>query len=134
MKDLFAMLFEFFGTVQCPAYDALYENVYVPAGFGLLLISLLWVILFYQGFFKWKRKARFDTIKDWLLWMITSSLITTIVLWILADSKLRAAEKEYQVVDYLEFLCLSFFWGCIFYFIFSLVLKFSNASRRKIPF
>jgi hypothetical protein len=134
MKDLFAMIFEFFGTVQSTAYEALYEHVYVPAGFLLLGITLIWTILFYQGFFAWKKKARFDTRRDWFMWMVISSLMTTIILWIVADAKLVAAEKEYSVADYAEYICFSFFWGCIFYFIFSNLVKYSNASRRKLPF
>ncbi len=134
MKDFFALIFEFFGTVQCIAYGALYDHVYVPAGFVLLFLTFVWTLLFYQGFFVWKRKAKFDTQKDWFIWMIGSSLITSAALAILADAQLRAAGKKYELSDYLEYVCLSFLWGCIFYFIFSNLVKYTNASRRKIPF
>lgn len=134
MTDIFAAFFEFFGTVTCAAYEDLYEYVYVPTGFMWIGMTLVWVVLFYQGFIVWRRKAKYDTRVAWMSWMVVSSILTTLAIWILTVSTLVNQELEYGVPDYLEFLCLVFFWCLILYFLFSLLFKFSNPSRKKIPF
>ena len=83
MEDFFAFLFEFFGTVQCPATDKLYEFVYTGAGVALFLCTLLWTFVFYQGFFMYKEKAKWDTFGSWAIWGLLSSLLTTLIIWII---------------------------------------------------
>lgn len=134
MREFFAFFFEFFGTVKSAPSDDLYEYAYIPAGFMWLGFTLLWVILFYQGFIVWQRKARFDTKIHWGIWMLISSLLTTIFIWIFAHSRLQSEDLIYTLDEYLEFLCLVFLWCVVLYILFSVPLKYSNASRRKIPF
>jgi|GEM_PF-2791954 len=134
MNDFFAMFFEFFGTVTSNATDDLWELVYLPAGFLWLFATLVWVVLYYQGFFVYRKKARWDTRISWFLWMIISACLTTIGIWMLTISQFRNDDLEYGFSDYAEFLCMAFLWSLIAYFIFSICLKFSNPARRKIPF
>jgi magnesium-transporting ATPase (P-type) len=134
MQDFFALFFEFFGTVKSAPADDLYEFVYIPAGFIWIFATLLWVVLFYQGFITWRKKARFDTRLHWLIWMLFSSVLTTLAIWILTNSRLQSEDKLYGVDEYLEFLCMAFLWSAILYFVLSIPIKFSNSSRRKIPF
>jgi hypothetical protein len=134
MQDFFALFFEFFGTVKGTAADDLYEFVYIPAGFLWVFVTLFWVILFYQGFAVWRTKARFDTRLHWLIWMFISAVLTTTIVWLVTNSILQAEDKEYSIEEYLDFLCMVFLWSAVLYFVFSLLVKFSNNSRRKIPF
>lgn len=134
MNDFFAIFFEFFGTVTCNATSDLWEFVYVPAGFLWLLATVAWVGLFYQGFFIYRKKARWDTRGSWLAWMLLSSLLTTIFVWILTISQFKNEDVLYGFSDYLEFICLVFLWSIVAYFVFSVVLKFTSPARRKIPF
>lgn len=134
MQDFFALFFELFGTLVQDSSDDLYEHIYLPAGFFWIFLTLGWVLLFYQGFVLWRRKAKFDTRVVWLIWMLISSLLTTTVVWIFTDVKLANEALEYGFTDYAHFLCIVFFWCLVLYFVYSLVLKYSNPSRRKIPF
>ena len=134
MNDLFAMFFEFFGTVTCNATDDLWELVYVPGGFLWLIASLAWVALYYQGFFVYRKKARWDTRSSWLMWMLISSFITTTAVWILVVSQFKNEDLEYGFSDYAEFMCMVFLWSLIAFILFSILLKFTNPARRKIPF
>jgi hypothetical protein len=134
MNEFFAMFFEFFGTVTCNATNDLFGFVYVPGGFLWLLATLFWVALYYQGFIVYRKKARWDTRGSWLLWMFISAILTTLSVCILTISQFNNANLIYGFFDYIEFLSLVFFWSLIAYFIFSIGLKFTNASRRKTPF
>ena len=134
MNDFFAMFFELFGTVTCNASDDLFELVYITAGFLWLGASLVWVALYYQGFFIYRKKARWDTLSSWFLWMLISSGLTTIAVWLVANAQFKNNDLEYGFSDYTEFLCLTFFWSIIAYFLMSILLKYSNPARRKIPF
>jgi hypothetical protein len=134
MQDFFAAFFEFFGTVTCTAYEDLFEFVYIPAGFLWIGLTALWTLLYYQGFIVWRRRAKYDTRLSWIIWMLLSSLLTTLSIWILTISKLKNEELDYGLADYLEFLCLSFFWSMILYLLYSILFRFSNPSRKKIPF
>jgi len=134
MNDFFAMFFEFFGTVTCNATSDLWELVYVPGGFLWLIATIVWVCLFYQGFFIYRKKARWDTRGSWLIWMLLSSLLTTVFVWILTISQFKNEDLLYGFSDYLEFICMVLLWSIIAYFVFSVVLKFMSPARRKIPF
>ncbi len=134
MNDFFAMFFEFFGTVTCNATDDLWDIVYVPGGFLWGLATLAWVLLYYQGFFIYRKKARWDTRSSWFLWMLVSSLLTTIFIWILTISQFKNEDLLYGFSDYVEFICMVFLWSTILYFLFSIILKFTSPARRKIPF
>lgn len=134
MNDFFAMFFEFFGTVTCDASNDLWELVYVPGGFIWLLATLVWVMLYYQGFFVYRKKARWDTRGSWVIWMLLSSVLTTVAVWIFTVSQFKNEDLPYSFSEYAEFLCMVFLWSLVAYFLFSVLLKFTNPARRKIPF
>lgn len=134
MNDFFAMFFEFFGTVTCDATDDLWEYVYVTGGFIWLLATLAWVALYYQGFLVYRKKARWDTRGSWFVWMLLSSILTTVAVWIFTISQFKSQDLPYGFSEYVEFLCMVFLWSMVAYFLFSVLLKFSNPARRKIPF
>lgn len=134
MNDFFAMFFEFFGTVTCDATDDLWEYVYVTGGFIWLLATLAWVALYYQGFLVYRKKARWDTRGSWFVWMLLSAILTTVAVWIFTISQFKSQDLPYGFSEYVEFLCMVFLWSMVAYFIFSVLLKFSNPARRKIPF
>lgn len=135
MNDLFAALFEFFGTLPVtPVRNDLFNFMYIPAGFALLLATFVWTVLFYQGFILWRQRARFDTVLSWLVWMLISAFMTTLIVWIITISTFQNEGKDYTTSDYLDFLCMVFFWSLVLYFLYSIPLRYSNPARRKVPF
>ena len=134
MESFFYNLFELFGSVTNDASNDLYDYVYVGAGFIMIFLILSMVAVFYLLLFR--KQAKWDTIRHWVLWLVISVLFTVIVILLYTDGKLTSEfEDSIPLVDYITFPFMVIFWSSVLFFLSSLFFKtIGHPSRRKIPF
>ncbi len=133
MRELFAQLFEFFNSFQSAASSALYRYVYTGAGGLMILLTALLAGIFY--FLLFRSQARWDTLRHWLIWLLLTAVLVTIIIALYTAGTFNRNELEYGVDSYLEFLISVLFWSGVFFFLFSLVFKrWGHPSRRRLPF
>jgi len=129
-KDIFAALFEFFGSFVSEASYDLYDFVYQPVGFIMLIVTLLSVLSYYIFF----DRPRFHRWWHWLIVVaITAGVMFGISLAYII-STFNAEGLNYRFVDYLNFLIAVSLVTSLFFTLFSLVIKRFSVSRAKTPF
>ena len=133
MRDLFANIFEFWGSLRSPISADLYDFIYLGAGFILLLLTLGMSVLFY--FILFPKSAKWDTLFHWIIWLILTILLSVLIIGLYTNGVLNREDLNPVLSEYLEFLVSTLFWSSIFFFVFSLLFKpFGHPSRRRLPF
>lgn len=130
MKDIFAAFFEFFGSfVSEAAYD-LYDFVYQPVGYIMLVFTMLSVLSYYIFF----DRPRFHRWWHWLIIMAVTALAMFAIAIVYVISTFNAEGLYYEFVEYLNFLIAVTIVTAFFFTIFSLIVKNFSVNRTKTPF
>jgi hypothetical protein len=130
MKDLFANLFEFWGSFASISADDLYDLAYTQLGLMLVGITFLVVLGYYRIF----DSPRFHRWWHWLIVLASTSIAMFFIAWMYVAGRFVKEGLFYQIFDYLEFLIAIVIYSAIIFAIFSILVKRFSINRRKTPF
>lgn len=135
MNDIFASILEFGGLFYLGQFsDDLYNNsFYTGIGLVALLVPLLLMFIFYKTANSGRNK-----VGHWLLALFSSSVLTSLICTIMADSQLKGVydggDLPWGWSELIGFFLCALVVTLIFGFLYSLGLKYINSNTRKCPF
>lgn len=134
MKRLFANLFELWGSYQSQLSTDLYDlNIYSTSGFIMLIVVVLMFIVFY--FLLFPKQAKWDTLKHWIIWIMSTSVLATLVVGMYTSGALARNNIRATLPEYIDFLFVVFIWSLVLFFLFSVMFKsLGHPSRTRLPF
>jgi hypothetical protein len=129
MEDFLGNLFEIFGY-NPNTYDLLRMEVYRPAAFTLVFVNF--AVAFYFYLLLTPGRATFYKHRHWFMALVSGASLSAFACWLIAQ-KAIGEDEEYGFFDFSEFLLAVCLWSLPVFFIFSIVLKRFNPSRRHLP-
>lgn len=145
MSDFFASIYEFLGVYSTDlaehlrgydlaCQDYIGTNYYVLCGIWMIVLSLIFMILYYYVF---SRPALAKVIY-WLLFMLVNAIINYLIAFGYSYNDLATGsycgELSFSIVDCSGFGLMNAIWSAIAFFLFSLIGKWGSNDCRKIPF
>lgn len=124
--DLFIGLYELLHGVQD---NPVWEKIYVNTGFWLSIFAILITVLYYYYFnfffIKFYRKSM------WFVFLFINSVINFIIAIFIST---YLGEFEITEASVLFFGMINFLYAAIFYFIFSIIIKWWSPNGKNTPF
>ena len=131
MNNFFAPIYElFFYTV--PFSDDLFQNeLYVPLGLSLLIISALLMVAFY--YYPINRPS-FSRWYHWLIILLVNAAIQFGLAVIIPKNKFTSLGIEEYHSEYYNFGIVSAFMSMILFIILSFMFRWWSTNCRRTPF
>ncbi len=127
MTDLYISCFELLHGRQDPVFR---DYVYVPAGTGLLLISLLVALVFYyvvNGF-----RARFNRTRPH--WFVAALVAVSLNILLLGVIEKQAPDLRLSSPASLNLFLIDALYAAIAFFCVSVLVKWFSPHARHTPF
>ncbi|MBC6991500.1 MULTISPECIES: hypothetical protein [Hymenobacter] len=130
MKSFFRFLYELIGTPQPPSETPLYRDVIFPnVGLLTLGISLGLVLIFYYLINRAMGVATFNKVRHWVIFLVINALLAFVVAIWQAHAQ-QAAEHSYIY----WMATLNAFYGLLWFFLFSIILRKGSTNASTTPF
>lgn len=136
MNDLFSTIFNWLSSMFGQDWDNFLYDAGVYTYFGLILLILPAVI---ASVFYYTPTVRFNGRIKWFLFMLVTLLLVALCTFGVGDYFLQNADNldQYGSIAFSDKFGTAFiggFWGCVWFFLLSVLMMHNSVHNYKVPF
>jgi len=94
MKDIFAPIYESLFGLYDSKYSLIFDALYNDGGYILFGLTFILIPFVLWGVFYYLWKYPYGKFWHWLLWLVLSAIIVSMVTWGLANSEIFASKNQ----------------------------------------